>query len=65
MTALVGHLNDDRGWVRGWTLDAIRNALPPELAAAQLKAAAGSLTHADTRAAVAKALERLEKTPAQ
>jgi aminopeptidase N len=65
MTALVGHLNDDRGWVRGWALDAIRNAMPPELAAAQLKAAAGSLTHADTRAAVAKALERLEKTPAQ
>ena len=65
MTLLVGHLNDDRGWVRGWALDAIRNALPPELAAAQLKAAAGSLTHADTRTAVAKELERLEKTPAQ
>ena len=65
MAALVRHLNDERGWVRGWTLDAIRNALPPELAATQLKAAVGSLSHADTRAAVAKAIERLEKTPAR
>jgi HEAT repeat protein len=65
MTALMRHLNDERGWVRGWTLSAIRNALPPELAATQLKAAAGSLRYADTRAAVAKEVERLEKSPAR
>jgi aminopeptidase N len=63
MTLLLRHLNDDRGWVRGWTLDAIRNGMPPELALAQLKAAVPTLSHADTRAAAERELERLEKTP--
>ncbi len=62
MGALVGHLNDARGWVRGWTVDAIRNALPPEAAAARLRAAQSGLTHADTRKAVDAAIEQLEKT---
>ena len=64
MNALVGHLNDARGWVRGWTVDAIRNALPPEAAAARLRSAQSGLTHADTRKAVAAAIEQLEKAPA-
>jgi hypothetical protein len=64
-TALMGHLNDARGWVRGWTLDAIRNALPPEAAVAQLKSAQSGLSHADTRKAVAAAIEQLEKQPAR
>jgi hypothetical protein len=65
MGALVGHLNDARGWVRGWTVDAIRNALPPEAAAARLRAAQPGLTHADTRKAVDAAIEQLEKTPSR
>ena len=65
MTALLRHLNDDRGWVRGWTLDALRNSLPPEVAAAKLRSAAAGLTHPDTRAAVTAEIDRLEKAPAR
>jgi HEAT repeat protein len=65
MTALTAHLNDNRGWVRRWTLDALRNALPPEQALAALKAAQDALTYPDTRTAVAGAIERLEKAPAR
>jgi HEAT repeat protein len=65
MTALTSHLNDNRGWVRRWTLDALRNALPPEQALAAFRAAQGTLTYTDTRTAVAAAIERLEKAPAR
>ena len=55
--ALMRHLDDDRGWVRDWTLGAIRNGMPTEQALARLRDAAGGLRHQDTKAAVTKAIE--------
>ena len=43
--ALMRHLDDDRGWVRDWTLGAIRNGMPTEQALARLRDAAGGLRH--------------------
>lgn len=60
---LAGHLDDDRGWVRGWALNAISNGLPPEMASAQLRAAQATLKHADTKAAAATALEKIKPAP--
>jgi HEAT repeat protein len=62
--ALMRHLDDDRGWVRDWTLGAIRNGMPTEQALARLRDAAGGLRHQDTKAAVTKAIEAMSR-PAQ
>ncbi len=60
---VVGHLDDDRPAVRRWALDAIENFLPPDVATTRLTEAQRGLRHADSKAAVAQALERLSRTP--
>jgi len=60
---VLGHLDDDRPAVRRWSLDALENILPPELATARLSAAQDRLRHADTKAAVGRSLERLSRRP--
>ena len=64
LDALTRHLNDDRAGVRRWVLDAFQETLMRvnrPLAVERLKAAADSLTHADTREAVSDLLRRLTK----
>ncbi|MBA2626937.1 MAG: DUF3458 domain-containing protein [Gemmatimonadales bacterium] len=56
MQILLRHLDGDRAWVRGWVLDAFRNGMPDEMAAAALQPVSAALRHAETRAAVVKIL---------
>jgi hypothetical protein len=60
---LMAHLDDERGWVRRWTLAAVKNGMSPAEALRRLGAAAPHLRHADTRAAAEKAIADLEKKP--
>jgi hypothetical protein len=57
---LVSDLNDQRAYVRQWALTAIAQSLGAERALPALRSAQPALTHADTRAAVARAIKRLE-----
>ena len=52
---LVSNLNDDRSWVRKWTLDAF-GALEPARRVAALEAALPHIVHADTKAALQRAI---------
>ncbi|MEO8295837.1 MAG: M1 family aminopeptidase [Gemmatimonadota bacterium] len=56
---LVGELDNDRRFIRNWALGAIRDALPAPVALARLNAVKDSLKYADTRSAVAEAIEGL------
>ncbi|MDB4873912.1 MAG: hypothetical protein JWM41_358 [Gemmatimonadetes bacterium] len=58
LDVLTADLNDDRGWVRGWALAAF-GALEPARRLAALESALPRLTHADTRAAVQRAIAAL------
>jgi aminopeptidase N len=57
---LVADLNDSRAYVRQWALGAIVQSLGPTRGLPALKGAQPTLTHADTRAAVARAIARWE-----
>ena len=52
---LVSNLNDDRSWVRKWTLDAF-GGLDPARRIAALETALPHLVHANTKAAVQRAI---------
>jgi HEAT repeat protein len=52
---LATNLNDDRGWVRAWTLAALGSIEAPRRLAL-LESALPKLTHAETRAAVERAV---------
>ncbi len=58
--AIVKLLDDERSWVRTWTLDALSQELDPNDALAQLRAALPKVRRADVRAAVSDAIRRLE-----
>ena len=55
---LTMNLNDDRGWVRGWTLAALES-IEPNRQLAVLESALPKVTRADIRAAVERAIMRL------
>src|SRR5207302_916788 len=55
---LAGHLNDNRQYVRRWTVGVFRQ-MRPDVAIPKLEAAQASLTHDDTRTAVRLAIEAL------
>jgi len=59
---LVSDLNDDRSWVRSWALGAF-GGLDPSRRLAALESALPRITHADTRAAVQRAIETLRRAP--
>ena len=61
MALLVGHLNDDRAWVRRWAVEAFTNGMEPKMALERLTALAPSIRHTDTAAAARKAITRLGK----
>ncbi len=65
MRMLVQHLDDDRGWVRGWVVNAFRNGMPDDLARTTLTPVADHVSHADTRAAVTALLKDMAVAPAQ
>jgi HEAT repeat protein len=57
MGILVQHVDDDRGWVREWVLNAFRNAMPPQVAARALQPIAANLKHEDAKKAVSEILK--------
>jgi hypothetical protein len=57
MGILVRHVDDDRGWVREWVLNAFQNAMPRQVAARALQPVVGSLKHEDARTAVEELLK--------
>ena len=59
MQQLRSNLDDSRAWVRQWTLTAITRTLDATRSRELLRSAQPSLTHADTRRAVERALARL------
>jgi aminopeptidase N len=61
---LVSDLNDKRAYVRQWALGAIAQSLGGGRALTALKSVQQTLTHADTRAAVARAVKQLEQETA-
>jgi len=58
---LVAHLDDNRRYVRRWALEAFRFTVHPDLAREALTPVADRLKYAETRRAVADALEQLKK----
>jgi aminopeptidase N len=60
LDVLTTDLNDERAWVRGWALAAF-GSIEPARRLAALEGALPKLTHADTRAAVQRAIEALRK----
>ena len=58
---LVSDLNDPRAYVRQWALTAIVQSLGPARGLPALRSIQPSLTHADTRAAVERAIKQLEE----
>ena len=59
---LIGDLNDDRGWVRKWSLEAF-SSIDPTRRLTTLEGALPRLTHPDTRAAVQRAIDALRRAP--
>jgi aminopeptidase N len=62
LDVLAGHLDDPRGYVRRWVVEAFRFTLPPPLATERLKAVADKLKYADTKREVGEALQQLAKS---
>jgi len=58
---LAGHLDDERPYVRRWTLEAFRFSLRRDLAQATLRAVSGELKFADTRRATVDLLQQWQK----
>jgi HEAT repeat protein len=58
MGILVRHVDDDRGWVREWVLNAFRNAMPRQVAARALQPVVGNLKHEDAKKAVSELLKQ-------
>ena len=58
---LMADLNDQRSYVRRWALTAIVQTLGTERGLPALRNAQQTLTHADTRVDVARAIEQLER----
>ncbi len=58
---LAGHLDDERPYVRRWTLEAFRFSLRRDLAQATLQAVSGELKFADTRRATVDLLQQWQK----
>ena len=61
LNLLAGHLDDERPYVRRWTLDAFRFSLRRDLAQATLQAVSGELKFADTRRATVDLLQQWQK----
>jgi aminopeptidase N len=59
---LVTDLNDDRSWVRSWALGAF-GGIDPSRRLSALESALPRITHADTRAAVQRAIDTLRRAP--
>jgi len=58
---LVKHLNDERAYVRRWTLEAFRFTLRRDIAQPKLQAVGAGLKFADTRQGAAGVLQRWER----
>src|SRR5439155_1714676 len=61
LNLLAGHLDDERPYVRRWTLDAFRFSLRRDLAQTTLQAVSGELKFADTRRATVDLLQQWQK----
>jgi aminopeptidase N len=61
--ALLGALDDERGWVRDWALEALEDQLDAPAAVALLREAQPTLRRERARAAVTEALGRLQRAP--
>jgi len=61
--ALLGAIDDDREWVRGWALEALEDQLDAPAAVALLREAQPTLRRERARAAVTEALGRLQRAP--
>jgi aminopeptidase N len=59
--ALLESLDDARGWVRAWSLEAVEGQLEPGNGLAVLRDAVGGLRRPEARAAVQEAIGRLER----
>jgi aminopeptidase N len=62
-TRLRAGLDDERAWVREWTLGAVEDRLESAAALSLLREAEGSLTRPDARRAIAEAIGRLSRAP--
>jgi aminopeptidase N len=62
---LVSDLNDQRAYVRQWALTALVQSLGADRALPALRSAQSALTHADTRAAVERAIKQLQEQAAR
>jgi aminopeptidase N len=60
---LVGLLDEEREWVRGWAISALEDQLDPPAAVALLREAQPTLRRAEARTAVTEAIARLERPP--
>jgi len=58
---LVGHLDDERPYVRRWALEAFRFSLRRDIAQPRLQAASAGLRFADTKQAAAELLQQWQK----
>ena len=61
LNLLAGHLDDERPYVRRWTLDAFRFSLRRDVAQTTLQAVSGELKFADTRRATVDLLQQWQK----
>jgi len=61
MGILVKHLDDDRGWVRQWVLNAFRNGLPRPVATSALQPLAATLKHDDVKKGVTELLNMKDR----
>ena len=61
--ALRAGLDDDRPWVREYSLDAVQSQLEADTALALLQEAAPSLRSPEARSAVQEAIDRLSRPP--
>jgi HEAT repeat protein len=55
---LVKHLDDERGYVRRWAVEAFRFSLPRPMSQPKLQTVVASLRYADTKQAVTDLLQQ-------
>lgn len=60
--ALIGALDDERGWVREWALEALEDQLEARAALALLREARPTLRREQARTAVTEAIGRVERS---
>ncbi len=61
LDALTRRLDDDRAWVRRWSLEAFRRGVGPVVGLPRLKSVVDRLNHADTKAAAVRLIAAMEE----